>query len=180
VCNVGKRISIVRATDYLFTSLGAAHELGHSLGASHDGEDGARACSANDYYIMTPKEPGIHPSIPYPTNLWTFSRCSIEAFKRVLRTKDCVKKPGNLYNADEYTKFIQQEPGEAYSLNHQCHVILGPGSTYCGVVPLNMCYIMCTDPRTGRCRDRFYMAARGTECGRNMWCIQARCVRKAK
>ncbi|KAL3855207.1 hypothetical protein ACJMK2_014427, partial [Sinanodonta woodiana] len=132
VCNVGKRISIVRATDYLFTSLGAAHELGHSLGASHDGEDGARACSANDYYIMTPKEPGIHPSIPYPTNLWTFSRCSIEAFKRVLRTKDCVKKPGNLYNADEYTKFIQQEPGEAYSLNHQCHVILGPGSTYCG------------------------------------------------
>ena len=60
----------------------AAHELGHSLGAIHDGTANALACSARSNYIMTPAA-GAFKSF---NNLYylIFSNCSVNAFKYTL------------------------------------------------------------------------------------------------
>ena len=66
----------------------AAHELGHLLGAAHDGTVylgiDATSCPASKNNIMTPKVGSF-----YDANaMYYFSSCSIEAFKNTLLTPD--------------------------------------------------------------------------------------------
>ncbi|KAL3836859.1 hypothetical protein ACJMK2_022270, partial [Sinanodonta woodiana] len=44
VCNVGKRMSLVETHGYVWMVHAAAHELGHNLGANHDGEEDSINC----------------------------------------------------------------------------------------------------------------------------------------
>ena len=62
-----------------------AHEIGHSLGVSHDGDSDFSQCSHYDNYIMTPL---IGFYAKNPQNQFRFSKCSINAFKRILLTTD--------------------------------------------------------------------------------------------
>ncbi|KAL3856275.1 hypothetical protein ACJMK2_011049, partial [Sinanodonta woodiana] len=43
VCDKLYKVSVVETRDYFFTMSTAAHELGHNLGAEHDGEGNATA-----------------------------------------------------------------------------------------------------------------------------------------
>ena len=65
-----------------------AHELGHILGAVHDGTFfqgiDARSCPASSNNIMTPKVGTFFK----PNAMYFFSECSIEAFKNTLLTPD--------------------------------------------------------------------------------------------
>ncbi|KAL3836856.1 hypothetical protein ACJMK2_022267, partial [Sinanodonta woodiana] len=84
VCNVGKRMSTVEKRGYVWMVHAAAHELGHNLGAYHDGEEDAVNCSSDDRYIMSETIVENRPDEPYNKNPWLFSTCSINAFKRTL------------------------------------------------------------------------------------------------
>ncbi|KAL3861405.1 hypothetical protein ACJMK2_007440 [Sinanodonta woodiana] len=135
ICVPGYRVEIVHLTDYFRTTSTAAHELGHSLGAVHDGDDTARGCKAEDGFIMAPVLEDFVPYKAYSSNPWKFSRCSVEAFKRTIVHKpDLKKKP--VYTQpelDEWNKFMAKLPGQKYSPSMQCQYIVGPGSSICEV-----------------------------------------------
>ncbi|KAL3836835.1 hypothetical protein ACJMK2_022248, partial [Sinanodonta woodiana] len=179
VCNIGKRMSIVERRGYVWTVRSAAHELGHSLGAFHDGEAGAEACKAEDSFIMSPSVFENYPGQPYDKNPWLFSTCSIDAFKRTLPNKECVRDVGHYYNNAEYHQFLAEEPGQAFAVHRQCELIHGHKSVLCETDRRDVCLLMrCTDPSTGVCLPTYHGAARGTDCGKDLWCIDGRCVDK--
>ncbi|KAL3870703.1 hypothetical protein ACJMK2_038747 [Sinanodonta woodiana] len=179
VCELGNRTSVVKASDYFMTVSTAAHELAHSLGAVHDGDEGAEDCKSEDFFIMSKTPPQFILGQTYSRNPWVFSECSVRAFKNTLKDKDCVKTNGVIYDKAEWEKVTKKLPGEKYSNNMQCQFILGGKSTYCGDVLSHICLFMeCIDPQTGSCHKKYFSAARGTSCGNNMWCIEGRCVPK--
>ncbi|KAL3861406.1 hypothetical protein ACJMK2_007441 [Sinanodonta woodiana] len=141
ICVPGYRVEIVHLTDYFKTTSTAAHELGHSLGAVHDGDDTARGCKAEDGFIMTPRMEDFVPYKTYSSNPWKFSTCSVEAFKRtIVRKPDLTKKPVYTQSEiDEWNKFMSRLPGQKYSPSMQCQFILGLGSSNCGVCTKSMC-----------------------------------------
>ncbi|KAL3856271.1 hypothetical protein ACJMK2_011045, partial [Sinanodonta woodiana] len=84
VCDIGGRTSVVQAGDYFQTVYTATHELGHNLGAVHDGEETAVDCPAEDMYIMSPKYP-VFQRDTYTKKPWLFSKCSVKDMKRTLK-----------------------------------------------------------------------------------------------
>ncbi|KAK3583768.1 hypothetical protein CHS0354_022804 [Potamilus streckersoni] len=135
VCLPGFRTEIVHSNDYFLTTTVAAHELGHSLGADHDGEGNATACNPDDLFIMTPRRKAFHPGVAYTKNPWLFSNCSVEAFKKTLENKDCVTRRPNYTEVemDELNNLNLTQPGEEYTRDMQCQLIKGRGSVYCGI-----------------------------------------------
>jgi len=61
------------------TGLIMAHELGHNLGAEHDGEPGVCAASPPGYLMD-----------PYYNNSATFSQCSLDTMRAVIATAQCI------------------------------------------------------------------------------------------
>ncbi|KAK3591033.1 hypothetical protein CHS0354_026047 [Potamilus streckersoni] len=61
--------------------------MNRSLGASHDGEGDAKDCKAEDHFIMSSALPVFDPKDTYSRNPWMFSNCSVESFKKTLKTK---------------------------------------------------------------------------------------------
>ncbi|KAL3892098.1 hypothetical protein ACJMK2_004335 [Sinanodonta woodiana] len=139
VCDLGLRTSIIQAGHYQRTVQAATHELGHTLGADHDGDGDAVACKSEDLFIMTKHTGHINKERPYIKNLWIFSSCSVESFKKTLKTKECVKHPSLRLNTDEWT--MKRQPGEVFTPQEQCVIIYGPGSKFYGVCTL--CFLTC-------------------------------------
>ncbi|KAK3594243.1 hypothetical protein CHS0354_007217 [Potamilus streckersoni] len=201
ICEVGSRIQIVSSEDYVVTVSTTAHELGHSLGAEHDGEGEAAACKAEDKFIMSPSTSHFQLNKNYSRNPWLFSNCSGESFIKTLANKTCLftKSVYSEEKINEWKQFMQKLPGELYSPNEQCQIIIGPGSFYCGFyrelcaqkvrhdvyshqkkIPSMMCRFMyCTDPTTRKCMNKYWTAATGTYCGTASWCKEGLCVRKS-
>ncbi|KAL3861395.1 hypothetical protein ACJMK2_007430 [Sinanodonta woodiana] len=105
------------------------------LGAVHDGDDTAKGCKADDFFVMAPKLVDFDPNKKYSVNPWLFSTCSVEAFKRTLVTKPDLTKKHVYTQAElaEWNKFMAKLPGVKYSPNMQCELIIGPGSALCSV-----------------------------------------------
>ncbi|KAK3582136.1 hypothetical protein CHS0354_017247 [Potamilus streckersoni] len=174
VCGSCGATSIVTAGDFPSMVRTAAHELGRNLGADYDGQGSAVDCKAEDSYIMTPIIPEVRSD---SRNSYIFSNCSVQAFKETLEDKECVSNKGRPYHVADYIQFVKKQPGEAYTLDEQCELILGAGSVNCEFVAADVCRSMrCTDPETNICVDKTFSAASGTLCGQNKWCIEENCV----
>ncbi|KAK3593454.1 hypothetical protein CHS0354_020219, partial [Potamilus streckersoni] len=132
VCDSYYKTSVIKSADYFLTVNVAAHELGHNLGADHDGEDNATACRADDQFIMAPKAPTFNLFEPYSRHPYIFSNCSVKAFKDTLKDKMCLRNVGVPYDNEEWNGIIKTMPGQVYSLDQQCELIKGPGSRFCG------------------------------------------------
>ncbi|KAK3589527.1 hypothetical protein CHS0354_041651 [Potamilus streckersoni] len=106
-----------------------------SLGAEHDGSAGATSCSSTDGYIMSSSPPKFQTNERYSRNPWLFSKCSVKAFTKTLKNKKCAKSKGRYSQAilNEWDTTMMNQPGELFTVNEQCHIIYGNGSTYCGV-----------------------------------------------
>ncbi|KAM7307237.1 venom metalloproteinase antarease-like TtrivMP_A [Ixodes scapularis] len=85
LCSEGSRVALVEDAphSYSLTRI-IAHELGHTLGATHDGVESERNhCSRDDGYIMAPFTHG--------SNNGHFSDCSIKEIQEFVKTikEDC-------------------------------------------------------------------------------------------
>ncbi|XP_067665301.1 uncharacterized protein [Haliotis asinina] len=103
----------------------AAHELGHSLSAVHDGTLMAMGCPAADNYIMSNKlfNPTNNATASRP---WEFSSCSVAAFRNYLARVYCARETGKMVSPVT-TKLV---PGQVYSSDIQCKLALGNESYF--------------------------------------------------
>ncbi|CAD6191608.1 unnamed protein product [Caenorhabditis auriculariae] len=78
ICQLGDSSSVVEDIGASATALIAAHELGHSLGAVHDGAGEAPDCDSNDNFLMASAVSGSDRPQLF-ANSRTMSPCSVNA-----------------------------------------------------------------------------------------------------
>ncbi|KAH9488711.1 hypothetical protein Btru_059756 [Bulinus truncatus] len=154
----GSSVSIIAELGSYSTVLTAAHELGHSIEAEHDGEE--NTCSSDDRYVMAETDsaetPGteLHP--------WIFSNCSVNYFT-VLITQ-------LLQTSDRYL-------GQIYPPDKQCELRLGHQYYFSR---LNSGQSLCTQlicaNKDNSTDTQIDVAYYGTTCGSGKLCKQGSCV----
>ncbi|RCN35305.1 reprolysin family zinc metalloprotease [Ancylostoma caninum] len=180
ICQPGDSASIVEDVGAAATALIAAHELGHSLGAFHDGNPQSQECPSSANFLMAVTVSGTEDFERF-SNSRVMSPCSIKSIEKNLKSPlaKCIWKP-NSKSHKVLKKFsdpreMMRTPGELIGLRQQCQITFGP---HYGVCPskdyfrgMDVCRrIWCKD-RTKRrsepCETRTYFPALdGTECGR--------------
>ncbi|XP_076441278.1 A disintegrin and metalloproteinase with thrombospondin motifs like [Babylonia areolata] len=145
--------------------LTATHELGHLLNASHDGEGGARACSATSGYIMSY-------SWRDATKFNRFSSCSkvsISSFLSDTWYSECLRDA-----SDTSYAYRGQLPGISMSLKDQClHYNAG---VPCSSRSLqSQCQNLCCE-NILKVSLSSEPAVDGTLCGQDKMCFAGQCV----
>jgi len=151
-----------------------AHEVGHLLGASHDGDvaprylggPGAQNCPWKDGYIMSDMRrtsKGLH-----------WSKCSLESVKHFLKSSrsSCLRnKPKKSEYRLRGSKILSENP---LSLDAQCKADKGTSACY---HDYRVCaQLFCHNPK-GRGCYAYRPAVEGSHCGAGKRCIDGKCVK---
>ncbi|XP_076456738.1 uncharacterized protein LOC143291039 [Babylonia areolata] len=168
-------VSIIEQDNTASVGATAAHELGHSLSARHDGE--VKGCRDEDNYIMSRKlkTPDAEKMASRP---WQFSTCSVQAFRRFLSRKKCglVEQRGS-----NMVMSTTLQGGQVFSADLQCQLALGKFSFFGRRLQhvdqyQSMCRrLFCAvpwDPSTFQA----IFAMEKTTCGHRKWCVQGKCT----
>ncbi|XP_037914154.1 A disintegrin and metalloproteinase with thrombospondin motifs 1 isoform X3 [Hermetia illucens] len=175
-CVVNKRlekvnsVAIIEDTGGFSGIIVAAHEVGHLLGAVHDGSPppsylggpGAEKCRWEDGYIMS--------DLRHTERGFRWSPCTVQSFHHFLNgdTASC------LHNAPHEDEALGRAmPGTLLSLDAQCRRDRG---TYACFKDDRVCaQLFCFDSLTGYC-VAYRPAAEGSSCGNGLHCLDGRCV----
>nr|CDJ83538.1 Peptidase M12B domain containing protein [Haemonchus contortus] len=183
ICKKGDSASIVEDIGAAATAVIAAHELGHSLGAFHDGNPEAEDCVSSENFLMASTVSGSG-DFHHFSRSRVMSPCSVRSIEKNLETPtaQCVKKPRNFDRGEMSTapqEIVSLTPGEMIGLRQQCQISFGP---HYGVCPSreyflgrDLCARVWCKDRTKRrsepCETKTYFPALdGTECGRTKVC----------
>ncbi|XP_068144640.1 A disintegrin and metalloproteinase with thrombospondin motifs like isoform X1 [Drosophila tropicalis] len=175
-CVVNKRlekvnsVAIIEDTGGFSGIIVAAHEVGHLLGAVHDGSPppsylggpGAQRCRWEDGYIMS--------DLRHTERGFRWSACTVQSFHHFLNgdTATC------LHNAPHEDSALGRNlPGTLLSLDAQCRRDRG---TYACFKDERVCaQLFCFDAQTGYC-VAYRPAAEGSACGNGYHCLDGRCT----
>ncbi|XP_052064693.1 uncharacterized protein LOC127704612 [Mytilus californianus] len=160
----------------------ATHELGHSLGARHDGD--RNICTPQNKFIMTSIGGG---DVTKQTvlNPFRFSECSKSYFLDRLQTlnnqgHNCLSVRKSYYDPREFAGLTSVATGQLFSPNKQCQMKLGDDSFYGWGGNLgsfkDVCTHMACKSNKSSTSYNLYNAARGTSCGNKKWCINGECT----
>ncbi|CAN7993301.1 unnamed protein product [Ixodes pacificus] len=160
----------------------AAHEMGHSFGAGHDGQppvshipgnNGAYHCSWDDGYEMS--------YVAKNLNQFTFSRCSQEQFRVFfsLVPQRCLDRT---YTQKKPTP-SKKLPGDRLSRRRFCmHLTSNRGAKECtGQGKKQICKLECCpglDMYDRRVARSIHWALDGTSCGKHRECYNGVCRKK--
>jgi len=175
-CVVNKRlekvnsVAIVEDTGGFSGIIVAAHELGHLLGAVHDGSPppsylggpGAVKCSWEDGFIMS--------DLRHTSKGFKWSLCTVRQFQHFLNgeTATC------MYNSPHEEETLPRVlPGKLLSLDAQCRK--DRGTSACFKDDRVCAQLFCFDAGSGYCVS-YRPAAEGSRCGDNQMCLNGRCV----
>ncbi|XP_051159242.1 venom metalloproteinase 3-like isoform X2 [Leptopilina boulardi] len=146
----------------------ASHELGHLLGAPHDGEKNdstAKHCSVYDGYIMT--------YMHMDEKQYYFSTCSKKIMSNYLRSEGpkCIRNNPLVNEANE--QMLRILPGKFMTIDEQCRKY---GFLRAYDVNPDFCNDMrCKREKTGF-RYSFIAALEGTPCYIGKYCLRGECV----
>merc|ERR1712106_561354 len=175
-CVVNKRlekvnsVAIVEDTGGFSGIIVAAHELGHLLGAVHDGSPppsylggpGAVKCSWEDGFIMS--------DLRHTSKGFKWSLCTVRQFHHFLNgeTATC------MYNSPHEEESLPRVlPGKLLSLDAQCRK--DRGTSACFKDDRVCAQLFCFDAGSGYCVS-YRPAAEGSRCGDNQMCLNGKCV----
>ncbi|KAJ8680509.1 hypothetical protein QAD02_016296, partial [Eretmocerus hayati] len=175
-CVVNKRlekvnsVAIIEDTGGFSGIIVAAHEVGHLLGAVHDGSPppsylggpGAEKCRWEDGYIMS--------DLRHTEKGFKWSHCSVSSFHHFLNgdTATC------LYNAPHEDEALPRVlPGKLLSLDAQCRK--DRGTSACFKDDRVCAQLFCFDAGSGYC-VAYRPAAEGSPCGDGQYCLNGKCV----
>ncbi|XP_052792307.1 uncharacterized protein LOC128226462 isoform X3 [Mya arenaria] len=164
----------------------AAHELGHNLGAQHDGtvDGNGELCSSDDAYVMAPSF-GVSSDEIKNLHRFSFSSCSIDYFTAYITTfntdgENCLATRNVNYNTSDLDPYLGDLAGQVYTPDQQCEYLEGAGSylsrisydsDYSGICSIMNCLV----PGS----SSFYrtnLAWEGTTCGDGKLCSGGSCV----
>ncbi|KAH9500001.1 hypothetical protein Btru_076138, partial [Bulinus truncatus] len=167
------------------TSYHLTHELGHNLGAQHDGFNTSASCPQSDSYLMAPV--GISSdAMNYSDHPWYFSPCSASDINKYVNVilgmpetgidiRNCLKNTS--VSIPEFSNTSDVKAGQEYPADIQCQILYGKSSRACpDSGPLeNICTTMgCVDP-TNQFAYNIHFAAEFTSCGPQKWCSMGKC-----
>ncbi|XP_068896312.1 A disintegrin and metalloproteinase with thrombospondin motifs like isoform X1 [Tenebrio molitor] len=175
-CVVNKRlekvnsVAIIEDTGGFSGIIVAAHEVGHLLGAVHDGSPppsylggpGAEKCQWTDGYIMS--------DLRHTERGFWWSSCSVSSFHHFLNgdTATC------LYNVPHEDDSLPRVlPGKLLTLDAQCR--RDRGTSACFKDDRVCAQLFCFDAGSGYC-VAYRPAAEGSPCGDGQYCLNGRCV----
>ncbi|KAF6197555.1 hypothetical protein GE061_008519 [Apolygus lucorum] len=175
-CVVNKRlekvnsVAIIEDTGGFSGIIVAAHEVGHLLGAVHDGSPpptylggpGAERCRWEDGYIMS--------DLRHTEKGFRWSPCSISSFHHFLNgeTATC------LFNSPHEDESLPRVlPGKLLSLDAQCR--RDRGTSACFKDERVCAQLFCFDSGSGYC-VAYRPAAEGSPCGDGQTCNSGRCI----
>uniref|UniRef100_A0A9I3GJJ0 Peptidase M12B domain-containing protein n=1 Tax=Anopheles farauti TaxID=69004 RepID=A0A9I3GJJ0_9DIPT len=175
-CVVNKRlekvnsVAIIEDTGGFSGIIVAAHEVGHLLGAVHDGSPppsylggpGAEKCRWEDGYIMS--------DLRHTERGFRWSPCSVQSFHHFLNgdTASCLHNPPH-----EDEALGRALPGTLLSLDAQCR--RDRGTSACFKDERVCAQLFCFDSASGYC-VAYRPAAEGSSCGDGQHCLDGRCV----
>ncbi|XP_021338922.1 A disintegrin and metalloproteinase with thrombospondin motifs 18-like [Mizuhopecten yessoensis] len=176
-------VSVVEEHGGFGSILTATHEIGHSLGAYHDGHN--NSCAGEDNFIMTPIGGSATPS--NALNPFHFSECSEDAFDNLidaLPRSHCLTDETDTYDQEEFESYLTQKAGQLYGPNQQCRQHLGSESYYAwgGILgeATEVCTHMACKNAMSNTSFNIYYAAQGTSCGNKKWCVDGECLYEEK
>ncbi|KAK2581898.1 hypothetical protein KPH14_002355 [Odynerus spinipes] len=144
-----------------------AHEIGHLIGARHDGNPQyANDCPAFDGYIMTS-------GLMLHENGFEWSNCTINSFYKFLNEE----RAQCLYNEPVMGPPVSRIlPGKLMSLDYQCKKVHGHGTKACNKDATACTRLNCLIPGTMSACSALSPAAEGSSCGDGVFCLNGKCV----
>eukprot|EP00105_Crassostrea_gigas_P008174 XP_011422649.1 PREDICTED: serine-rich adhesin for platelets isoform X2 [Crassostrea gigas] len=172
ICS-SKSLSLVEENFDFISSAIAAHELGHSLGATHEAV-GNNTCP-DDGYVMS--------AVVIPragsTNPWRFSSCSMTQITNHINSlsSNCLLQETS--TAEALQDYTYSSIGQMYTADKQCELSIGDGSVICrDMYSSSNVHEICTSLKCRSPDGRSCSAilpADGTTCGNHKWCQDGTC-----